>query len=177
MARKQNQRVSDGQDKNHKKSQNRRQENHKKSESITKSQPQLGDQDDFDSVLPSYGSFLKDMQYEDDWGDEWDDDTPIEKKVVAQKAEKAKAQKKKRQEKKKNDTQSKHGGKPQAKSKSPEHEDEHLFADEDDRGLMLDELEPGNRKGKDHNRKTPKNAGKTSKKRLPTYRLCLTRCG
>ena len=144
MARKQYQNKSGGhgQDNNRKKSQSGQHEGRKPSDNTRNSQPGNGEADDFDSVLPSYGAFLKDMQYEDDWaGDEWDDDMPIEKKVAAQRTEKAKAQKKKQQEKKKAASQPKQEKKPQTQTKSPRHEDEHLFDDEDDRGLILDELD------------------------------------
>jgi hypothetical protein len=164
-----NQKKSGGQDRNRNRSQNRRQDGAQSPGSQQEPKRSGNDQgnwteDEFDGVLPSYGSFLKDMQYENDWGDDWDDDdTPIEKKVAAQKAEKAKAQKKKKQsttqpvarekspaaqenlpvaqEKQRNQDKKQQAGKQSQKATPPVHEDENLFNNEDDRGLTLEEID------------------------------------
>ncbi len=144
MARNQNQKKTGGQGKNQNQNRSRRQDGAKTPATKQAHGQQDNALDDFESALPSYGSFLKDMQYEDDWGGEWDDDdTPIEKKVAAQKAEKANAKKKNQQERKTSNDRRNRDDRRSAKTKSPEHEDEKLFDGEDDRGLMLDEVETG----------------------------------
>ena len=164
MARNQNQKKSDGQDKNQSRDRNRRQNGAQSPKKAPKTQSPQDDwgNDEFDSALPSYGSFLKDMQDDDAWGDDWDDDdTPIEKKVAAQKAEKAKAQKKKRPQKQADNRQNQ--AKKSSEKKVPEkakpqvHEDERLFSSEDDRGMTPEELDLG------ANRKAP--SAKSSDKR------------
>ncbi|MCL2623364.1 MAG: DEAD/DEAH box helicase [Planctomycetaceae bacterium] len=153
MAR--NQKKSGGQGKNQNRDRNRRQNGAQSPAQDQEAQRSQGVWDDnqFDSVLPSYGSFL--MQYENDWDDDWDDDdTPIEKKVAAQKAEKAKAKKKKQAaaqpvvrdkssaapDKKQPEIKSQNK-KSQDRTKPPVHEDERLFNNEDDRGLTLKEID------------------------------------
>ncbi|MCL2118462.1 MAG: DEAD/DEAH box helicase [Planctomycetaceae bacterium] len=142
----QNQKKSGGQGKNQNRDRNRRQggtQSPSEKEQASQSPSNELPDDQFDSVLPSYGSFLKDMQYEESWGDDWDDDdTPIERKVAAQKAEKAKAQKKKQQQKK-TDNRRGQDVKPPEKLKPPVHDDERLFNSEDDRGLTPEELDIG----------------------------------
>jgi ATP-dependent RNA helicase DeaD len=160
LARNQNPKKSGGQGKNH--TQNRRQDGTQSPRSQQEPK-RSGDnqdnwaEDEFNGVLPSYGSFLKDMQDANDWGDDWDDDdTPIEKKVAAQKAEKANAQKKKKQsaaqpaarekspvaqEKQRNQDKKQQTRKQPQKAKPPVHEDERLFHNEDDRGLTLEEID------------------------------------
>jgi len=170
LARNQNQKKSGGQGKNQNRDRNRRQDGaqsrkngSQKNEAQTsgkeQERPPLNQEvwsdadDEFGGALPSYGSFLK--QYENDWDDDWDDDdTPIEKKVAAQRAEKAKAKKKKQvaaksaaQEKppavrdKKQPEKKSPEKKSQERIKPPVHEDERLFNNEDDRGLTLEEID------------------------------------